>query len=252
VWKVGAVAALLLVIAASAAALVLQLRYGPDGEALRNYEETRGWIRAERERLLATASGEARLAAVQALWIRAANDRIFPAWYGTPYDFNGTAEVPVPGLPGVATTLRFDRERKIACGHFVGSVMQSLGFNMDREAVGRQASGDIIRTFVADVELIHSYRDLPVSTLEEKIEELGPGIFLVGLDRHAGFIVSDESGLYFVHASGYLPFCVVREPVRSSISIRRSRLVMVGKFTADRDLAVRWLNGQEIRVRGGR
>jgi hypothetical protein len=154
-------------------------------------------------------------------------------------------------LPGTHF-VRFDRQRKIACGHFVGSVMRDLDFNVDRRAVGRQAAADIIHTFVSDPALVRSFRGESKRRISAELEQMGPGLFIVGLDTHTGFLVSDEFGLHFVHASGRFPRCVVREPARRSREIARSKLVMVGKFSDDRDLADRWLDGRRIPVRGGR
>ena len=236
-------------------ASTLLLRYGPDRTAVGSYEETCRWIRSERDRMSngdsSHATHESRLRAARDLWFQVTVDRIFPAWYGTPWDFNGVAGEPAPGLPGASAT-RIDRDRKVACGHFVGSVMEDLGFNVNRKAVGRQAAADIIHSFVSDPGLIRSFRNAPRAALFDDITKMGRGLFIVGLDSHVGFIVSDADGLHFVHASGRFPFCVLREPARTAVNLVDSRLVMVGKFSDDQQLAESWLNGRRIHVKGGR
>lgn len=254
-WKLAVIGFVALTLGLVLLESVLLLRFGPDRIALEGYENTRGWIRAERDRLAGSekieGANEDRVIAVSELWLRVASDKIFPAWYGTPWDFHGTAGSPSPGLPG-SFLFRNDLERKIACGHFVGSVMEDLGFDVDRKAVGRQAAGDIIHTFVADPDLIRSFQGSSKNRMFDEIEEMGQGLFIVGLDSHTGFIVSDDLGLHFVHASGRFPRCVLRESARRSSVLRHSRLVMIGKFSDDRNLATRWLSGHRISVQGGR
>src|SRR5262249_4067776 len=55
---------------------------------------------------------------------------IFPAWYGTPWDFYGTTEVPQQG--------------KIACGYFVSTVLRDAGWRVQRVRLAQQASENIV------------------------------------------------------------------------------------------------------------
>ncbi len=56
-------------------------------------------------------------------------DSIFPAWYDTPWDFNGISNVPGEG--------------EIACGYFVSTTLKHAGFNLNRYKLAQQGANEI-------------------------------------------------------------------------------------------------------------
>lgn len=151
---------------------------------------------------------------------------LFPYWYGTDYDFNGTTQVP--------------RKGRIACGYFVTTVLEQAGFQLDRVGLARAPSEQMISELIQEQ---HIYR-FSRSSLEvflNKAQELGEGLYLVGLDTHTGFLWHDGAELYFVHASGRAPRCVVKEKASESWSLKKSKYRVLGSLTADYLLLLRWL-----------
>jgi hypothetical protein len=75
---------------------------------------------------------------------------------------------------------------------------------------------------------------------------LGDGLYIIGLDRHVGFIVQRAGESFFVHSDGGANQCVVKEPLAKAEVLRRSRYRIVGRISADDALVGRWLSGEEI------
>jgi hypothetical protein len=171
---------------------------------------------------------EAREAGIRSL------NAIFPDWYGTPWDFNGTTEVPGEG--------------KIACGYFVSTVLRDAGWKVQRTRLAQQASENIILSLTGE-SYIKRFRRVTIDDFVKTVQEWGPGIFVVGLDVHTGFIVNDDNEVYFVHASYAEPFMVVKEKALESKVLQASRYRVLGKFTADPEFIRKWLLRKEIITR---
>jgi hypothetical protein len=238
-------------------AAALHARYGVRWRAYQAYSDTLGEI-ASRRADLATQLDRHGLTAelvttVGQLWTRAASERIFPAWYGTPYGFHGVAGRPSPRFPlaGLLQDVPANHER-IACGHFVGSVLVALDFNVDRLVLGRQASGDVIRSFISepsDPTLLAWLSGAERLDYRTRLRSMGDGLYLLGLSTHAGFLLVEDGRAWIVHASGFPPLCVVREPIERSPAMRTTGVIVVGKISDDRGLIRRWLRGERIRIR---
>lgn len=160
---------------------------------------------------------------------------ILPSWYGTRWDFNGTTEVP--------------RQGKIACGYFVSTVLRDAGWRVQRARLAQQASENIILSLTAEP-YIKRFRRIPIGDFVNSVKEWGPGIYVVGLDIHTGFIVNNGDEVYFVHSSYVDPFMVVKERALDSKILQTSAYRVLGKITADDELIQRWLLKKEIATRG--
>jgi hypothetical protein len=154
-------------------------------------------------------------------------------WLGTGYDFNGVAEKPGEG--------------KIACGYFVSTVIRDAGFKVNRYKLAQQPSQNIIRTFVGEE---HSKLRVgeKYDTYANWVETMEPGIYLIGLDTHVGFIVNDRNGMKFLHSSGIHKAGVVEETRDKAAAIKWSRWRMLGHFTADPKVIRMWLAGEKVVV----
>ncbi|MGL4400676.1 MAG: hypothetical protein ACRCXD_12465 [Luteolibacter sp.] len=169
---------------------------------------------------------------------RAVLEQALPAmmrcWLGTPWDFNGTAKDPGAG--------------KIACGYFVATVLRDAGFRVDRYQLAQQASENILRSFLSkpscDLSVGEDYQAFATA-----LERREPGVYIVGLDTHVGFIVVDGGGFRFIHSSGSEPWCVVDESRGNATVLQRSRWRMTGNLTADPSVLKRWLRAEKIVVR---
>lgn len=167
------------------------------------------------------AIGNDSLQGSDALFTILANE-IFPAWYGTPWDFNGISNVPGKG--------------EIACGYFVSTTLKHAGFNLNRYKLAQQASA-IITTRVCGAtytQKITGYEDLCVF-----FESPDHAMFIVGLDYHVGFIVVAKGTAFFVH-SDYLTGKVIREPLSTSKSLQSSQHFVLGQLTHNAELMHKW------------
>lgn len=156
-------------------------------------------------------------------------------WLGTPWDFNGTAAKPGGG--------------QIACGYFVATVLQDAGFQVDRYELAQQASGNILRSFLprdgCSLSVGKEY-----AAFADGMEKAEPGIYLVGLDTHVGFLVVRKDGFRMIHSSGSSPWCVVDEDRENAHALKKSNWPMIGNLTENSGVLKRWLRAEKIVVKG--
>ncbi|MCL2716086.1 MAG: hypothetical protein FWD68_16335 [Alphaproteobacteria bacterium] len=109
---------------------------------------------------------------------------LFPSWYGTPWNFNGTTRVPKQGA--------------IACGYFVTGILSDAGFRIPRVKWAQSASQVMITRTASNIERFSSQ---PMGKLIDYLNNQGDGLYVVGLDNHVGFISKSGTTYRFVHAS---------------------------------------------------
>lgn len=147
-------------------------------------------------------------------------------WLGTPWDFNGTATQPGEG--------------KIACGYFVTTVLEAAGFRIERNTLAQQASQSILRTFLP-MDDLRVRAGIPYKTFRFETSRGKPGIYLVGLDTHIGFVIVKDEEFRFIHSSGSQPWCVVDESSEQALVLERSKYRVLGNLTASDEVIHRWL-----------
>ena len=152
-------------------------------------------------------------------------------WLGTPWDFNGTAKIPGEG--------------KIACGYFVTTVLDAAGFRIERNTLAQQASQQILRTFLPADDL-RIRVGVPYKTFRFETARGRPGIYIVGLDTHVGFVVVKDQEFQFIHSSGSMPWCVVDESSEAALVLERSNYRVLGNLTASDEVIRRWLMGEKF------
>jgi len=205
--------------------------------SIQDYKEARARIEAKRLRLASrfqSASsaqrgaiiGEARTVLSQSIY-----DDLFPAWYGTPWDFNGTTEMPQQG--------------KIACGYFVTTVLRDAGWKVERVRLAQQASENIILSLTTEP-FIKRFRRVAIDEVVAAVEKWGQGIYIVGLDNHVGFIVNTGAEVYFIHSAYVEPYAVIKEKAIESRILAASKYRVLGKMSADDRLIGDWLSGKAI------
>ena len=158
-------------------------------------------------------------------------DSIFPYWYGTPWDFNGTTQYPLQG--------------KIACGYFVTTTLSHLGFELPRVKMAQQAASRIIRS-LCPKSSIKTFNK--IGLLKKHLDQHPQGIFIVGLDTHVGFLWQSAKGLYFVHSSYSGNKQVSKEPWNQSIVLNKSKLFVVGNLLDNPILINTWILGKNIAI----
>lgn len=161
-------------------------------------------------------------------------EELFPCWIGTAWDFNGVTQKPGEG--------------SIACGYFVSTVLRDAGFKVERAKLGQQASQVIIKTMTTD-DQIKVTSNSSMKNMEEVFKNRGDGLYVVGLDSHAGFVTVKGATLTFVHSSYYTPpRSVCAEPLQGKNPFTDSRYRVIGKILGDESLK-HWIKGEKIEIR---
>ena len=139
-------------------------------------------------------------------------DSLFKCWLGTPWDFNGTTEEPNNG--------------NIACGYFVTTLLRDMGFKLNRTRLAQCASEEMIKNVCVKNTLYRSSNE-PISKFIKKITD--PGLYIVGLDFHTGFILNDGENKYFIHANYAGNKVVEKEIAVESTVLASSRYKVLAK-----------------------
>lgn len=154
---------------------------------------------------------------------------IFPAWYGTDWDYNGISEKP--------------REGSIACGYLVSTIMKQMGFNLNRYKLARQSASNIIKS-TCEPQSIKYYNS--ISDLNDALKKK-KGIYLIGLDYHVGFLIADGKTVWFFH-SDYISDKVIKEKAAQSVNLKSSKTLLVGDLLGHNALLNKWMKAQKIKV----
>ena len=156
-------------------------------------------------------------------------DSIIPQWYGTPWDFNGYSEVP--------------REGEIACGYFVSTTLRDVGMRLNRYRLAQQAAAYIVKSLCPEGRS-HWFRRKSVPEFVESLKALGPGVYVIGLDFHTGFIHYDGKEVYFLHSSYIEPVAVVKEKALESEALADSESFLVGEILPNPDFVRKMVDGK--------
>jgi hypothetical protein len=160
------------------------------------------------------------------LFSNAVANTIVPHWMGTPWDFNGTTETPGQG--------------SIACGYFVTTVLRDAGLPLQRVKLAQCASEEMICSLVRPA-LVQRYSQVPIAAFVTALMKQGPGLYIVGLDSHTGFLYHDGQELYFIHASYIGQKKVVKEIAANAAILQASRYRITGKLSADETVLEKWM-----------
>lgn len=203
-------------------------------DSLPTYGHSRAAIEKQRRALAAQLSTDDRQSTLDAArrLLQRSLTRDLPAhWLGTPWDFNGTSQTPGEG--------------QIACGYFVSTLLRDAGFEVERIRLAQQPSGNIIRTLTTR-ENTTRLVGKPFDQFRATLREHGPGVYVIGLDRHVGLIAQTASGAAFIHSDGGANKCVIVEPVETSPALRRSRWREFANLSSDDALLEKWLRGEKL------
>ncbi len=157
---------------------------------------------------------------------------LFPYWYGTKWDFNGTTETP--------------RNGKIACGYFVGNILKHAGFRFNRRNLGMSASEKIVKTF-APADQIQRFSRVSLSKFVKAAQASGNGLYILGLDTHVGFVVVQGDDVGFIHASRTFWNGVRWEKPEEARAVKKSKYRILGKIL-DEQMVSKWLVNEEFVV----
>lgn len=158
-------------------------------------------------------------------------ENIFPAWYGTPWEFHGHTNTPDTG--------------SVACGYFVSTTLKHLGFNLNRYKLAQQASS--IGTKSLDPSM-KSLWNISVDELVEHFKTKPAGLWTVGLSYHVGFLYWDCEELFFIHSNYLDPVAVVREKATESDALAQSNVFCLGAITHNDWLMKKYISGSKIEI----
>ena len=210
-----------------------------EAEPRRSYAEIVAGVAAARERFAArldrAESQPARarvLDDARAYLHSVLANELLPAWLGTPWAMNGVAE-----RPGDAP---------IACGYFVATVLRDAGFVLDRVRFGQAAALRIQHATSPEQRPVHRVFSIPPNALSKRIAGLGPGVYLIGLDVHVGFVVVTEADVRFVHSSYTGARVVTDEALAAAVAIANSQPsgYFVSELATTDDAVVAWIEGR--------
>lgn len=170
--KCGLIIVLALAVAGAARAAPPELPYA---ERRTRLDETRQSLAA---RLRAAKTGPARAAVLDSarnLAFASITSELLPAWYGTPWEFHGTSQTPGEGT--------------IACGYLVSTVLRDAGFRVPRIRLAQQASEHIVRSLAPPSRILRFRKRAASEVVRGVWDAQGPGLYVVGMDYHVGFLV---------------------------------------------------------------
>jgi hypothetical protein len=200
-----------------------------------SYAEKLKSIEKERQKLAAeyrqSANKKVVLEKAQKVLVSSIYNQIFPAWYGTDWDFYGTTEIP--------------KEGKIACGYFVTTVLRDAGVKVQRVSLAQQASENIIKSLTT-APFIKRFHNAKIENFVADVKNQGEGLYVVGLDNHVGFILNEADEIFFIHSSYVEPSEVVKEKALESVILSASKYRVLGKLSADNQFVLKWLNQTSI------
>lgn len=154
-------------------------------------------------------------------------NEIWPAWYGTVWDYNGYTNEPNNGL--------------IACGYFVSTTLKHAGFNLNRFDVAKSYSMQIVN-ILCDSSTMATYTE--ISDLLNHIETRPSDIYIIGLSNHVGFLIKDNDKIDFVHSNYSYPMCVIREPAISSEALNWSSEYWIGSLLYSDSTIRNWIQNE--------
>ena len=206
----------------------------PYPQQLQALATQRAALAAQYRQARTAASKAAVLRQARRLLVASLDTAIWPAWYGTPWAFYGTTQVP--------------QQDSIACGYFVTTTLRDAGLRLDRVALAKTTSEKLIQN-LTDEGHIRRYRMVPLSQFVRQVQQLGEGLYLVGLDFHVGFLLVKGRQVRFIHSTYLGPGQVVNEEAATSAALR-SRYRVVGRISADPRLLESWLRQRRVTFAG--
>lgn len=129
---------------------------------------------------------------------------------------------------------------------FAGNPSWTVGVPLQRVALARQPSENIVRTLVTEGK-IWRFRKGKVADVLARVRRAGEGIYVIGLDFHVAFLVHSNNEIQMCHSSAFEPVAVVCEDARDALAMESGYHVL-GKLFDDA-LMRHWLDGTTISIR---
>lgn len=157
-------------------------------------------------------------------------DSLIPYWYGTPWDFYGTTRIP--------------RQGKIACGYFVTTILNDVGFRVPIKWA-QLASEEMILKF--SPYKVKRFKNQPLADVENYLLKQGEGLYLTGLDCHVGFLYVQNNSVSFIHSNYYFPDTgVMSESITTNNPFRYSKYRVISKLFSD-PMVDNWIRSESYK-----
>lgn len=154
---------------------------------------------------------------------------IFPAWYGTTWDYNGYTNYP--------------RKGEIACGYFVSTTLKHIGFNLNRYDLAKKYSSSIVKSLC---DSSSTFND--IEKMYEFINKQDDDLYVVGLSSHVGFIEKKDNEIYFIHSNYIGPVAVEKEIAIESEALNSSSVFVLGNISGNEILLEKWKNNTAFKI----
>lgn len=154
---------------------------------------------------------------------------VFPAWYGTEWDYNGYTNTPREGI--------------VACGYFVSTTLKHVGFNLNRFDLAKMYSSSIVKSLCETPATFNNIDNMFAHILEN-----GNYLYLVGLSSHVGFIEKKDGAIYFIHSNYIGSVAVEKELAKNSDALNSSDVFVLGNLTGNPELMKKWRGNIKINI----
>ena len=155
------------------------------------------------------------------------DQKIFPYWIGTKWDYNGYTNRP-------------GNDKIIACGYFVSTTLKHMGFKWNRFDLAKMYSSNIVESIC---EKTDQYPDKKTALLS--IINLPDQLYIVGLSSHVGFLLKEGDKIWFVHSNYYENEGPIKEIAKNSQAFNDSGIFYIGAFFTPKNME-RWVNGNDF------
>ena len=154
---------------------------------------------------------------------------VFPAWYGTEWDYNGYTNTPREGI--------------VACGYFVSTTLKHAGFNLNRFDLAKMYSSSIVKSLCGTPTTFNDIENMFAYMLEKDDD-----LYVVGLSSHVGFIEKKDGVIYFIHSNYIGPVAVEKEIAKDSDALNSSDVFVLGNITGNSELMKKWRDNTKISI----
>ncbi|MBN2036290.1 MAG: hypothetical protein JW768_06070, partial [Chitinispirillaceae bacterium] len=117
--------------------------------------------------------------------------------------------------------------------------------NVERISLGQAPSELIVASLVSESSITR-YSGKSGEEFLKLIKSEGPGLYLLGLDTHVGFLLIENDSVTFIHSSRMAPYGVRAEDPAVSYAVVHSKYRVLGNLLADKSLLLKWLGREKI------
>ena len=197
-----------------------------------SYTETKQEILSIRKQL---SSSQISSDSLSTIFTTLLTEKLIPHWLSTPWSFEGHTSVPLQG--------------EIACGYFVSTTLQDVGFNINRYKLAQQSPVNEAKTLNLGKPLL----DINSYSVSDRIDQLKAtlkeGIYFIGFDQsHVGYIQKKNGQLFLIHSNYINAEGVVIEQVENSIVFASYSKIYIAEISTNRELLRKWLMDEAIVV----